>query len=77
MEKELLIQLFIHNGEVCFDDEQQKPVSDLLPETIRHYGDVNADCILVNISALDDEGKEKICHELFYFHDIKRVLLLF
>ncbi|MBR3040746.1 MAG: bifunctional phosphoribosyl-AMP cyclohydrolase/phosphoribosyl-ATP diphosphatase HisIE [Lachnospiraceae bacterium] len=64
MEKELLIQLFIHNGEVFFDDEQQKPVSNLLPETIRHYGDVNADCILVNISALDDEGKEKSIHTL-------------
>ncbi len=64
MKKNITVQLFINNGEIFFDEANAKPVGELFAETVRYYGDINADALLVQIKAEGDEGKEKSIHAL-------------
>ncbi len=58
MKKNLIVQLYINNGEIFFDEANTKPVGELLSQTIRYYGDINADSLLINIKAEGDDGKD-------------------
>ena len=58
MKKNLIVRLYINNGEASFDEAGEKKVGELLEQTVRFYGDINADSILVQISAEGDEGRE-------------------
>ena len=64
MKKSITVQLFIQNGEIFFDEEYTKAVGELAPQTVRYYGDINADALLVHIDAQGDEGKENSIHAL-------------
>lgn len=58
MKKRITVQLFIDNGDIYKDEAKTLPVKEDLAEIIRHFGDLNADAILVRISAEGDEGKD-------------------
>ena len=64
MKKSITVQLFIQNGEIFFDEDYTKAVGELITQTVRYYGDINADALLVRIDAQGDEGKEKSIHAL-------------
>ena len=64
MKKNLIVQLFIHNGRTFFDEAEEKQVGALLEQTVRFYGDINADAIFVQIKAEGDAGKDASIHTL-------------
>ena len=58
MKKKITVQLFIDNGIIYKDAEKTQAIAEELTEVIRHFGDLNADAILVRIAAVGDEGKD-------------------
>ena len=64
MKKNITVQLFIKNGDIYFDEACEKPVGELFAQTVRYYGDINADALLVQIRAEGDEGKDNSIHAL-------------
>ena len=58
MKKKITVQLFIDNGKIYKDAEKTQAIAEELSEVIRHFGDLNADAILVRIAAVGDEGKD-------------------
>ena len=58
MKKKITVQLFIDNGKVYADEAKLNLITDNLADIVRHFGDLNADAILVRISAEGDEGKD-------------------
>ena len=58
MKKKITVQLFIDNGKIYKDAEKTQAIAEELTEVIRHFGDLNADAILVRIAAVGDEGKD-------------------
>ncbi len=58
MKKKITVQLFIDNGKIYKDAEKTQAIAEELTEVIRHFGDLNADAILVRIAAEGDEGKD-------------------
>ncbi len=58
MKKKITVQLFIDNGKIYKDAEKTQAIAEKLTEVIRHFGDLNADAILVRIAAVGDEGKD-------------------
>ena len=58
MKKKITVQLFIDNGKIYKDAEKTQAIAEELSEVIRHFGDLNADAILVRIAAEGDEGKD-------------------
>ena len=47
MKKKITVQLFIDNGKIYKDAEKTLALAEDLSEVIRHFGDLNADAILV------------------------------
>lgn len=58
MKKKITVQLFIDNGKIYKDAEKTQAIAEELTEVIRHFGDLNADAVLVRIAAVGDEGKD-------------------
>jgi phosphoribosyl-ATP pyrophosphohydrolase/phosphoribosyl-AMP cyclohydrolase len=58
LKKKITVQLFIDNGDIYKDEAKTIAVREDLAELVRHFGDLNADAILVRISAEGDEGKD-------------------
>lgn len=58
MKKRFIVRLFIHQGNVYDQPDLREALGDDLEDTVREFGDLNLDEILIFMDALTDEEKE-------------------